>query len=141
MEAKAGSFLGDGIPKLSAAGQTRTARIDRWDGSSVAIRSDNDGTLDDTMSYRAIGTNPCVRITCRRTGPPPRTFTANLKVGLARCTTLAPSGRETSKSAPSPNAPRRRGKKSSYQLTHYFRSLSGLDPAKADVVRISLIAK
>lgn len=141
VEGKAGSFLGDGIRNLDAVGQTRIARIGRWDRFSVAIRLDNDGTLEDTLSYRSIGTNPCVRITCLRTWPNAGNLTAALKAGLARSTTLAPSGRETIEIRSQPERASSAKRKSAYQLNHYLSSLSGLDATKADTVRINLIAK
>jgi cytochrome c peroxidase len=141
IEGKSGVFLGDGIVNSNGTGQTRIARIDRWDRFTVAVRSDNDGTLDDTMSYRSTGTNACVRITCLRTGPSAENLTAALKVGLARSTTLPPGSSEALEIRIQPERTASARKKERYQLNHYFRSVSGLDATKTDGVRINLLAK
>lgn len=140
VEAKNGSMLGDGIINLSGSGQSHVAKIKRWARITVGLGSQNDGTLDDEMSYRSIGSNPCVRISCYRTGPSSANLTAALKVGLARSTGLAPGGAESLEVRMQPERTAKAKKKKRYKLQYYFRSISGLLDDAADVVRINVTA-
>lgn len=141
VESENGSFLGDGITNLSGGGQTRAAGIDRWDRLTVRVRSENDGTFTDAMSYAGIGRNRCVRLTCLRTSPNAENLTAALMVGLAGSGELEPGGSESLEVRLQPERNASARKKKRYKLSYYLRSVSGLDPGAVDVVRVNVVAK
>lgn len=141
VEAGSGAFLGDGIVNLSGGGQTRVARIGRWDRLTVRVRSENDGSFTDSMSYAGFGSNRCVRLTCLRTSPDVENLTAALKVGLAASGELDPGGSESLEIRLQPERGAAAKRKKRYQLSHFFRSISGLDPGSVDVAGIKVIAK
>ncbi|MCB1205307.1 MAG: c-type cytochrome [Verrucomicrobiae bacterium] len=141
VEAGNGSFLGDDIINLSGGGQTRVARIDRWDRLTVRVRSENDGVFTDSMNYAGIGKNRCVRLTCLRTSPDAENLTAALRVGLASSSALESGGSESLEIRLQPERNASAKKKKRYKLSYYFRSISGLDPGAVDVARVNVIAK
>ncbi len=140
VEGSNGSLLGNGVINLNGGGQSRVAKIKRWERIAVDLESQNDGTLDDEMSYRGIGSSPCVRISCYRTGSGATNLTAALKVGLARSTDLASGAKETLEIRMQPERSAKAKKKQRYKLQYYFRSVSGLLDDAADVVRINVTA-
>lgn len=136
-----GAFLGDGVINLSAGGQTRSEKIGRWKRLNATVRSENDGTLDDTVSYAGIGKNRCVRITVMRTAPVSENLTAAILVGLATSGELAPGEGESLEVRLQPERTASAKKKKRYQLSYHLRSLSGLSSAAADVVKLDVTAK
>jgi cytochrome c peroxidase len=141
VEAENGSYLGDGVVNLSASGQTRVAKIRRWDRFTVGIHAQNDGTLSDGMNYAGIGKNNCVRISCFRTAPTSENLTAALKVGLAGSGDLAFGASESLEIRLQPERGATAKKKKRYRLSYYLRSTSGLLPSAADVVKLNVTAK
>jgi len=141
IEAGDGSYAGDGVVNLSASGQTRVAKIGRWDRITVGIRSQNDGTLSDGMSYAGIGKNNCVRISCFRTAPTSENLTAALKVGLAGSGDLESGASESLEIRLQPERDATAKKKKRYKLSYYLRSTSGLLPSAVDVVKLNVTAK
>lgn len=141
IEATNGTFLGDGVINLSASGQTRTVKIGRWARFTARMRSENDGTLADSMTYAGIGKNRSVRLTCLRTSPTSENLTAALIVGLAKSGELAPGASESLEIRLQPERTAAAKKKKSYRLSYHLRSLSGLSAGAADVVKLDVTAK
>jgi hypothetical protein len=133
-------MLGDGVINRSGRGQSRIARIRRWSRVTVAIRSENDGTLADRMSYRGIGRSSFARISVYRTGPAAKNLTAALRAGLAHSTNLAPGASESLRVLVQPERGARAKRKKRYKFNYQFGSVSGLLDEAADVVRISVTA-
>ncbi|MEM9016384.1 MAG: hypothetical protein AAGC68_05175, partial [Verrucomicrobiota bacterium] len=139
--ASAGFLKGDGVYNSNGSGQVYSKLTRRYRTHKLVVASQNDGTINDVLSYRGSGGNRFFKCTYVRTSPDAANLTSAIKAGTATSTDLAGGESELIAVKVKPLRARQRSRGRTYRLTNLFYANSQRDVSEVDCVKVKTTAK
>jgi cytochrome c peroxidase/fibronectin type 3 domain-containing protein len=131
-------YAGDGIYNSSGTGQTHVDKPQRFESLKIRIKTENDGSLADTMRYSGSDGNRLAKLSYFRISPASANLSASIKTGQALSGEIVPGGSELLEVRVQPDRGKRGESAKIYRLTAQVRAVSILDGLSGDLVKIKL---
>lgn len=132
------SVKGNDIYNMTGAGQQHRVSTRRHRTAKASIVTQNDGSIDDVLTYLSSGNSRNFDVTFTRISPEPTNLTASMKTGIASSTDLAPGATEQIAVKVSLKRSRKKNSSRSFRYNGLISSASSTNPDKIDCVKLKV---
>lgn len=132
------SVKGNDIYNTTGTGQRQKVSTRRYRTAKASIVTQNDGSIDDVLTYLSSGNSRNFDVTFTRVSPEPTNLTASMKTGIASSTDLAPGATEQIAVKVSLKRSRKKNSSRSFRYNGLISSASSTNPDKIDCVKLKV---